>query len=139
MWASYILTSLPFCFPSPDKIYFFQSDPLSIHFLLPHCSTFTLINLHCEPFPFMALISSIMAAAVYFAVVIFVLSNIRKESFASANSVCFSFYGEEAKDVQNSRICASVWVHKQEKGIHVVHNTRTHVGLQLLLLLAGDV
>ncbi|XP_065071070.1 uncharacterized protein LOC135695815 [Rhopilema esculentum] len=80
-----------------------------------------------------------MAAAVYFAVVIFILSNIRKESFASANSVCFSFYGEEAKDVQNSRICASVWVHKQEKGIHVLHNTRTHVGLQLLLLLAGDV
>ena len=44
-----------------------------------------------------------------------------------------------SKDVKNSRICASLWVHKQEKGIHVRHNTRTHVCLQLLLRLAGDV
>ena len=80
-----------------------------------------------------------MAVALKFAVMIFVLFNIRKEYFASANSVCFSFNGENVEDVENSRICASIWAYKQEKGTFVGHNSQNHAGLQLLLLLAGDV
>ena len=65
------------------------------------------------------------------------VERIRKESFASANSRCFSFNGENVEDVENSRICTSIWVYKQEKGAFVGHNSQNHAGFKLLLLLAG--
>ena len=43
------------------------------------------------------------------------------------------------KDIEKSRMCACVWVEKQEMRIYLGHCKRHHVGLKILLLLAGDI
>ena len=78
-----------------------------------------------------------MAAAINIALLIFALSNVKKQSFASSNSVCYSFDGGEVTDACNSRITTSLWVYKQERGIHL--GQKSYSGLILLLILAGDV
>ena len=78
-----------------------------------------------------------MAAALDFALLIFALTSVKKQSFASSDSVCHSFNGEEARDVVNSRTVTSVWVYMNERGIHLSRNS--HSGLTILLLLAGDI
>lgn len=78
-----------------------------------------------------------MAAALNLALLILALTSVKKQSFASSNSKCYSLNGEEARDVVNSRIVTSLWVYKNERGIYLGRNC--HSGLTVLLLLAGDV
>ena len=78
-----------------------------------------------------------MAAALNIALLIFVLSNVKKQSLAGSNWVCYSFNGEEVTDSCNSRITTSLWVYKRERGIRLCQHP--HSGLSLLLILAGDV
>ena len=80
---------------------------------------------------------SAMLVALEFALVILIFSSLKKQSFASSNSICYSFTGEEAKDICNARIISSLWTYKQEKGITIRRNS--HSGLNILLILAGDV
>ena len=75
-----------------------------------------------------------MLVALEFALVILIFSSVKKQSFASSNSICYSFTGEEAKDICNARVISSLWIYKQDKGITVRRNS--HSGLNILLILA---
>ena len=59
-----------------------------------------------------------MAVAINIALLIFIFLNVKKQSFAGSNSVCYSFNDEEVLDVHNSRITSSLWVYKQERCIY---------------------
>ena len=78
-----------------------------------------------------------MAVAINIALLIFIFLNVKKQSFAGSNSVCYSFNDEEVLDVHNSRITSSLWVYKQERCIYF--GQKSYSGLSLLLILAGDV
>ena len=74
-----------------------------------------------------------MAVALNFALLVFVLTSVKKQSFAGSNSICYSSNG----DVAISHIVTSLWVYKNQRGIYFGSNC--HSGLKMLLLLAGDV
>ena len=76
-----------------------------------------------------------MAAALKLALITFIIFNVKKASFTAANSVCYSFHGDEVQDVPDLRIISSLWIYKSQKGICLSH-TRA---LSVLLILAGDV
>ena len=78
-----------------------------------------------------------MLVALEFALVILIFSSVKKQFFASSNSICYSFTGEEAKDICNARIISLLWIYKQDRGITVRRNS--HSGLNFLLISAGDV
>ena len=79
---------------------------------------------------------SAMLVAFEFSLVILIFSSVKKQSFASSNSICYSFTGEEAKDICNVGVISSLWVYKQDEGITVRRNS--HSGLNILLILAGE-
>ena len=60
---------------------------------------------------------------------------IRKRSFVSCNSCCYSIYPHEATGVEESFIVSSIWEYKQAYGLRL----RPKHGLKILLILAGDV
>ena len=60
---------------------------------------------------------------------------IRKPAYASSNSVCYSFYGEEVVDLNQSHIYSLIWLQQQQWNLKV----RSKVSLQILLLLSGDI
>ena len=60
---------------------------------------------------------------------------IKKPTFASSNSICYSFYREEVADLDQRYIFPSVWFQQQLWNLKV----RPKVSLQLLLLLSGDI
>ena len=78
-----------------------------------------------------------MAVAVNFALLVIILTNTKRSSFASANSVCYSLNGEYVQGVQSSRISTSIWTYIQQTKLSVGH--RPHGALTILLLLCGDV
>ena len=78
-----------------------------------------------------------MAVALKFALIIYSIICIKKPSFMNANSVCYSFRGELANDINISWIATSLWVNRQENKLHL--GQESHVGLALLLLLSGDI
>jgi len=61
----------------------------------------------------------------------------KKDSLAGANSACSSCYSEEMKDVVNSRTLPSLFVWRDRNGDF--EGLNKHKGLDLLLLLAGDI
>ena len=73
--------------------------------------------------------------ALKLALITFIIFNVKKASFTAANSVCYSFHGEEVQDVPDMRIISSLWICKSEKGICLSHKR----ALSVLLILAGDV
>ena len=50
-----------------------------------------------------------MAVAVRIAVTFFVLCTLKKASLVTCNSVCYSLYPEDAKDVKETYISTSLW------------------------------
>ena len=78
-----------------------------------------------------------MAATLNFALLVFVLTSVKKQSFTSSDSICYSLNGDVARDVVNSHIVTSLWVYKNQRGSYFGSNC--HSGLKMLLLLAGDV
>lgn len=64
-----------------------------------------------------------------------ILFSVKKASLSTCNSVCYSLYPEEAKDLQETYICSSLWQLKQDSGF----NPRLRHALKFLLLLAGDI
>ena len=62
-----------------------------------------------------------MAAALKLALITFIIFNVKKASFTAANSVCYSFHGEEVQDVPDMRIISSLWIYKSQKGICLSH------------------
>ena len=60
---------------------------------------------------------------------------LKKKIFCSANSVCYSFYGEEAVDLNQTLVCHLLWCYQQINSIHVGKK----LDLQLSLLLSGDI
>ena len=89
-----------------------------------------LFNTHSES-------TTIMVVAINIALLIFVLFATKKQSFASSNSVCYSFNHGEAADVCSSHITTSLWVYKQERVVYL--GRMSYSDLSLLLILAGDV
>ena len=60
---------------------------------------------------------------------------VKKPSFATASSCCYSFHGEVSVDEVNGFICESVYVYQRN---HVV-KFRPKLAIQILLLLCGDI
>ena len=79
----------------------------------------------------------IIAVALKFALIIYSIICVKKPSVMSANSICYSFYGEPAKDIKISWIVTSLWVNRQENKSHL--GQESHTGLALLLLLSGGI
>ena len=76
-----------------------------------------------------------MAVAVRIALTFFVLCSLKKASLVTCNSVCYSLYPEDAKDVKETYISTSLWQFKQEYGL----NLKPKFALKILLILAGDI
>ena len=100
-----------------------------------YCDIGNSMELSNSSFPIALTIT--MAVAINIALLIFIFSNVKKQSFAGSNSVCYSFNDEEVLDVHNSHITSSLWVYKQERCIYF--GQKSYSGLSLLLILAGDV
>lgn len=60
---------------------------------------------------------------------------IRKPSLVSASSSCYSFYGEEVKDLTSTYTYESIYFYRDG----IIGNIRPKVALQILLLLSGDI
>eukprot|EP00112_Aurelia_sp_Birch-Aquarium-sp1_P013505 Seg287.7 transcript_id=Seg287.7/GoldUCD/mRNA.D3Y31 product="hypothetical protein" protein_id=Seg287.7/GoldUCD/D3Y31 len=60
---------------------------------------------------------------------------IKKSSFVSCNSTCYSVYPSDATDTNETFICSSIWLYKENHGLRL----RPKHGLKILLILAGDV
>ena len=60
---------------------------------------------------------------------------IKKSSFVSCNSACYSVYPSDAPDTIETFICSSIWLYKESHGLRL----RPKHGLKMLLILAGDV
>ena len=78
-----------------------------------------------------------MAATINFVLLVIIFVTIKRLSFASANSVCYSFNGEHVQDIQSGRRRASIWAYKQQTKLDM--GCRPHAVLTMLLLLCGDV
>ena len=67
-----------------------------------------------------------MVVALNLALTVFILFYAKKPTFASANSVCYSFHMDEVTDIKDLRITPSLWVYNL-------------CILCILLILAGDI
>ena len=61
---------------------------------------------------------------------------VKKPSYISANSVCYSFYGEEALDTISLNIASSIWQYKLD---NYCYSLRPKHALKILLIIAGDI
>eukprot|EP00794_Sanderia_malayensis_P002579 gene2579-2978_t len=66
---------------------------------------------------------------------VLITSLIKKSSFVSCNSACYSVHPSDASDVKETFICSSIWLYKQNYGLRL----RPKHGLKILLLLAGGI
>lgn len=76
-----------------------------------------------------------MAVALKIALALFVFCSLKKTTLVSCNSVCYSLYPDDAKDVKETYICSSLWQIKQELGL----NLKPKYAMRILLILAGDI
>ena len=61
---------------------------------------------------------------------------VKKPSYISANSVCYSFYGEEALDTISLNIASSIWQYKLD---NYCYSLRPKHALKILLIISGDI
>ena len=61
---------------------------------------------------------------------------VKKPSYISPNSVCYSFYGEEALDTISLNIASSIWQYKLD---NYCYSLRPKRALKILLIIAGDI
>ena len=61
---------------------------------------------------------------------------VKKPLHISANSVCYSFYGEEVLDTISLNITSSLWQYKLD---NYCYSLRPKHALKILLIIAGDI
>ena len=66
----------------------------------------------------------------------FLIFAIRRPSLTTANSCCYCFHGEEAKDVLSTNTYESLHVYQENTSTLKI---QPKVALQILLLLSGDI
>ncbi len=76
-----------------------------------------------------------MAVVVNIALALVVLFSLKKTSLVSCNSVCYSLYPEDVRDIKETYISSSLWQFKQEFGL----NLKPKYAMRILLILAGDI
>ena len=60
-----------------------------------------------------------MAVALKFVLIVCSIVYTKKPSLMNANSMCYIFHGEPTNDIENSWIVTSLWVDRQERGLHL--------------------
>ena len=66
---------------------------------------------------------------------ILITFSIKKSSFVSCNSACYSVCSSDATDTKETFICSSIWLYMENHALRL----RPKHGLNILLILAGDV